>query len=175
MACSMETHASHSPCMRQADCFRKWFRKRDGSGEARVRTHGVFGTAVSDWQLIVCPRDLLERRWLRLAECYMLRGTRDEGGSTMTFVGLQEALRKELRKRIGAGELTGMELARRTGFTQAHISNFLNRKRGLKLTALDRTLAAAGISLYDLLNLQELARSAARQSSEKRKDAGSQV
>ena len=90
----------------------------------------------------------------------------------MTFVGLQEALRRELRKRIAAGELTGMELARRTGFTQAHISNFLNRKRGLKLTALDRALEAAGLSLYDLLNHQELARLAARQASEGRKDAG---
>src|SRR5712691_10961267 len=70
----------------------------------------------------------------------------------MTFVALQESLRKELRKRIDAGELTGMELARRAGFTQAHISNFLNRKRGLKLTALDRVLRAIGQSVYDLLN-----------------------
>lgn len=79
----------------------------------------------------------------------------------MTFVGLQEALRKELRKRVAAGELTGMELARRTGFTQAHISNFLNRKRGLKLAALDRMLKALGISLYDLMNPHDLARFAA--------------
>ena len=91
----------------------------------------------------------------------------------MTFAGLQEALRKELRKRIAAGELTGMELARRTDFTQAHISNFLNRKRGLKLAALDRALDAVGISLYDLLSPQELARYAARQANEKRKEAGS--
>src|ERR1700687_933924 len=55
----------------------------------------------------------------------------------MSFVGLQDQLRKELRRRIDSSELTGMELARRTGFTQAHISNFLNRKRGLKLSALD--------------------------------------
>jgi len=79
----------------------------------------------------------------------------------MSFVSLQESLRKELRKRIDAGELTGMELARRTGFTQAHISNFLNRKRGLKLTALDRMLKAIGLSLYDLLNPHELVRFAA--------------
>ncbi len=79
----------------------------------------------------------------------------------MSFVALQESLRKELRKRIEAGELTGMELARRTGFTQAHISNFLNRKRGLKLTALDRVLKAVGLSLYDLLNPHELVRFAA--------------
>lgn len=79
----------------------------------------------------------------------------------MSFVGLQESLRKELRKRIDAGELTGMELARRTGFTQAHISNFLNRKRGLKLSALDRMLRAIGLTLYDLLNPHELVRFAA--------------
>jgi len=79
----------------------------------------------------------------------------------MSFVALQESLRKELRKRIDAGELTGMELARRTGFTQAHISNFLNRKRGLKLTALDRMLKAIGLSLYDLLDPHELVRFAA--------------
>ncbi len=58
----------------------------------------------------------------------------------MGFVALQEALRREVRRRIESGELTGMELAQKTGFTQAHISNFLNRKRGLKLRALDRML-----------------------------------
>jgi transcriptional regulator with XRE-family HTH domain len=79
----------------------------------------------------------------------------------MSFVGLQEHLRKELRRRIDARELTGMELARRTGFTQAHISNFLNRKRGLKLSALDRMLKAIGLTVYDLLNPHELVRFAA--------------
>ena len=79
----------------------------------------------------------------------------------MGFVSLQESLRKELRERIAAGEFTGMELARRTGFTQAHISNFLNQKRGLKLPALDRVLKALGLSLYDLLDPHELARFAA--------------
>lgn len=76
----------------------------------------------------------------------------------MSFVGLQENLRRELRKRIDAGQLTGMELARRTDFTQAHISNFLNRKRGLKLGALDRMLKAIGLTLYDLLNPHDLVR-----------------
>lgn len=79
----------------------------------------------------------------------------------MSFVGLQEQLRKEMRRRIEARELTGMELARRTGFTQAHISNFLNRKRGLKLSALDRMLKAIGLTVYDLLNPHELVRFAA--------------
>ena len=79
----------------------------------------------------------------------------------MSFVSLQESLRRAIRKRIDSGELTGMELARRTGFTQAHVSNFLNRKRGLKLSALDRMLKAIGLSLYDLLNPHELVRFAA--------------
>ncbi len=79
----------------------------------------------------------------------------------MSFVGLQDNLRKELRKRIDAGELTGMELARRTGFTQAHISNFLNKKRGLKLSALDKMVKAVGMTLYDLLNPHEVAKVAA--------------
>lgn len=79
----------------------------------------------------------------------------------MSFVSLQESLRREVRKRIEAGEMTGMELARRTGFTQAHISNFLNRKRGLKLSALDKMLRALGLTLYDLLNPRELVRFAA--------------
>ena len=79
----------------------------------------------------------------------------------MSFVASQDALREELRRRVDAGELTGMELARLTGFTQAHISNFINRKRGLKLGALDRTLRALGLTLYDLLDPHELARFAA--------------
>ena len=54
-----------------------------------------------------------------------------------------------------------MELARRTNFTQAHISNFLNGKRGLKLKALDRMLKAVGLTLYDLLNPNELVKYAA--------------
>ena len=79
----------------------------------------------------------------------------------MSFVGLQDSLRRELRKRIDSGELTGMEVARRTGFTQAHISNFLNKKRGLKLSALDRMIKAIGLTLYDLLNPHELVKFAA--------------
>ncbi len=79
----------------------------------------------------------------------------------MSFVALQDNLRKELRKRIDAGELTGMELARRTNFTQAHISNFLNKKRGLKLSALDKMVKAIGLTLYDLLNPHEVAKVAA--------------
>lgn len=76
----------------------------------------------------------------------------------MSFVAMQDALRKILRKKIEAGELTGMELARRTDFTQAHISNFLNRKRGLKLGALDRMCKVMGVHVYDLLDPREVAK-----------------
>ena len=79
----------------------------------------------------------------------------------MSFVGLQENLRKEIRKRIEAGELTGMELAKRAKFTQAHISNFLNGKRGLKLSALDRMLKCLSLTLYDLLDPHQAAKHAA--------------
>jgi len=57
--------------------------------------------------------------------------------------------------------LTGMELARRSGFTQAHISNFLNKKRGLKLSALDKMLKAIGLKVYDLLDANDLVKYAA--------------
>ncbi len=79
----------------------------------------------------------------------------------MGFSALSEALRREVARRIEAGELTGTDLARRVGFTQAHISNFLNRKRGLKLSALDRTLRALDLTIYDLLDPVEAARHAA--------------
>ena len=76
----------------------------------------------------------------------------------MSFVALQESLRRELWRRIESGELSGTELARRTGFTQAHISNFLNRKRGLKLRALDAMLKALGMSVLELARPEDLAR-----------------
>ena len=53
--------------------------------------------------------------------------------------------------RIERGLLTGSTLARATDFQQAHISNFLNRKRSLSLEGLDRVLAAQKLSVIDLL------------------------
>ncbi|MGZ4788909.1 MAG: XRE family transcriptional regulator [Terriglobales bacterium] len=71
------------------------------------------------------------------------------------FRSLQERLRQRLLAEIAAGELTGLELARRTGFQQAHISNFLNRKRGLSLEAMDEILRARGLSISELLRSSE--------------------
>src|SRR5215467_13856310 len=74
----------------------------------------------------------------------------------MKFKVLQENLRKILLDRIEAGELTGLRLAQQTGFKQAHISNFLNRKRGLSLEGMDKVLQVQHLSVLDLLDPSEV-------------------
>jgi phage repressor protein C with HTH and peptisase S24 domain len=74
----------------------------------------------------------------------------------MKFKALQENLRKEMWKRIEAKELTGLKLADQTDFKQAHISNFLNRKRQLSLDGLDRMLTVQHLSVLDLLDPAEI-------------------
>jgi hypothetical protein len=74
----------------------------------------------------------------------------------MKFRTLQENLRKTLWSRIDEGGLTGLRLAEQTGFKQAHISNFLNRKRGLSLAGMDRVLNVQHLSVLDLLEPSEV-------------------
>ena len=74
----------------------------------------------------------------------------------MKFKRLQENLRKTLWQRIDEGELTGLGLAAQTGFKQAHISNFLNRKRGLSLEGMDRVLKVQHLSVLDLIDPAEV-------------------
>ncbi len=74
----------------------------------------------------------------------------------MKFRVLQENLREALWERIEEGDLTGLRLAEQTGFKQAHISNFLNRKRGLSLEGMDRVLAVQHLSVLDLLDPSEV-------------------
>src|SRR5512140_2812675 len=74
----------------------------------------------------------------------------------MTFQKLQDRLRKRLLAQIAARQLTGLALAEKTGFQQAHISNFLNRKRALSLEAMDRVLAALRWTVVDLMEDAEL-------------------
>ncbi len=74
----------------------------------------------------------------------------------MKFRMLQENLRKTLWEYINAGELTGLRLAEQTGFKQAHISNFLNRKRGLSLEGMDRVLNVQHLSVLDLIDPAEV-------------------
>lgn len=74
----------------------------------------------------------------------------------MKFKTLQENLRKALWARIHARQLTGLGLAEMTGFKQAHISNFLNGKRGLSLDGMDRVLEVQHLSVLDLLDPDEV-------------------
>jgi Peptidase S24-like len=74
----------------------------------------------------------------------------------MKFRMLQENLRKTLWERIDAGELTGLRLAEQTAFKQAHISNFLNRKRGLSLEGMDKVLNMQHLSVLDLIDPAEV-------------------
>jgi hypothetical protein len=71
----------------------------------------------------------------------------------MNFQDLHERLRLELVRRIELGNLTGAGLARQTGFRQAHISNFLNRRRSLSLDGLDRVLAAQELTVDQIMPL----------------------
>jgi hypothetical protein len=77
----------------------------------------------------------------------------------MNFAQLQEQLRLELLRRIDRGVLTGTLLARQTGFRQAHISNFLHRKRLLSVHGLDRVLSAQMLSVSDLITETDIWRS----------------
>lgn len=72
----------------------------------------------------------------------------------MNFQDLHELLRQELLRRIDHGSLTGTLLARQAGFQQAHISNFLNRKRALSLEGLDRVLASQDLTVEQILPLE---------------------
>ena len=74
----------------------------------------------------------------------------------MKFKVLQENLRKTLWHRIEEEGLTGLRLAEQTGFKQAHISNFLNRKRGLSLEGMDKVLRVQHLSVLDLLYPDEV-------------------
>ena len=74
----------------------------------------------------------------------------------MKVKSLQDNLRKALLHRIGEGELTGLRLAEQTGFKQAHISNFLNRKRSLSIEGMDKVLNVQHLSVLDLLDPTEI-------------------
>src|SRR5262252_207117 len=74
----------------------------------------------------------------------------------MKFKALQDNLRKTLWDRIEEGDLTGIRLAQQTGFKQAHISNFLNRKRGLSIEGMDKVLNVQHLSVLDLIEPTEV-------------------
>ena len=69
----------------------------------------------------------------------------------MNFAQMHEHLRIELLRRIQRGTLSVSLLARQTGFGQAHMSNFLRRRRKLSLEAADKVMAAQLLTASDLL------------------------
>lgn len=69
----------------------------------------------------------------------------------MNFTQMHERLRLELIRRVQRGTLSVSLLARQTGFGQAHLSNFLHRRRQLSLEAIDRVLASQHLTAADLL------------------------
>jgi len=73
---------------------------------------------------------------------------------------LQDNLRKTLLKRVDAGDLTQLRLAEMTGFQQAHISNFLNRKRSLSMEGFDNLLRVSKLSVLDLMDPDEVSKRA---------------
>jgi hypothetical protein len=77
-----------------------------------------------------------------------------EEPSLMNFQDLHELLRLELLRRIERGSLSRSRLAQQAGFQQAHISNFLNRKRALSLEGLDRVLASQKMTIDQILPLE---------------------
>jgi len=76
----------------------------------------------------------------------------------MEFKDLQERLRILLCARVSSGELTGSSLARQVGLRQAHVSNFLSRKRGMSVGAMDSVLGVLRISVLDLADPDEINR-----------------
>jgi hypothetical protein len=68
----------------------------------------------------------------------------------MKFLELHERLRLETWRRIDLGVQSSALLARQTGLAQAHVSNFLHRRRRLSLPALDRLLLAQSLSVEDI-------------------------
>jgi transcriptional regulator with XRE-family HTH domain len=76
------------------------------------------------------------------------------------FQSLQDSLRSAIWARLERGELTGKTLAYKAGFQQAHLSNFLNSKRGLSLQAMDRLLDVLHLDVLQLAGVDEAMRNA---------------
>jgi len=74
----------------------------------------------------------------------------------MRIADLEDNLRAHIWARIHRGELTGLKLSRDAGFQQAHISNFLNARRGLSPEAIDRLLDVLQLDVLELADPEEL-------------------
>jgi transcriptional regulator with XRE-family HTH domain len=98
--------------------------------------------------------------WLRPPSAGESERSSEAKGAHVNVSQLQEQLRKVLWDRIKNKQLTGLRLAQQTGFEQAHISNFLNRKRSCSIESFDKILNAQQISVLDLLDPNEVSKRA---------------
>lgn len=64
---------------------------------------------------------------------------------------LHERIRLHVLATIKSQKITGTALAAKIGVQQAHISNFLTRKRGLSIEKMDALLAALGLNVEQLV------------------------
>jgi transcriptional regulator with XRE-family HTH domain len=64
---------------------------------------------------------------------------------------LQERLHQHLRATVKSRQITQTRLAEMVGMQQAHISNFVLRKRGLSTEGMDAILKVLGLDVADLL------------------------
>lgn len=69
----------------------------------------------------------------------------------MTFKELQDELRRCCLNVIREGRYSGQEIARRAGFRQAHLSNFLHKRRGLSIDAMDNLLGVLSTDVIALV------------------------
>ncbi len=74
----------------------------------------------------------------------------------MRITDLEDNLRAHIWARIHRGELTGSGLSHDAGFQQAHMSNFLNARRGLSPEAMERLLGVLQVDVLDLADPEEL-------------------
>src|SRR3974377_546039 len=74
------------------------------------------------------------------------------------FEDLVYNLHANIWSRLERGEVTGKGLARNAGFQQAHLSNFLNCRRGLSLQAMDRLLDLLHIDVLHLAGVSDVER-----------------
>ena len=72
----------------------------------------------------------------------------------MNFTQMHDHLRLVLLRRIQRGTLSISLLARQTGLTKPHLSNFLRKRRQLSLAALDRVLASQRLNTEDLVPMK---------------------
>jgi len=70
----------------------------------------------------------------------------------MTFHDLEIRLLGRLRDKVGRGEISERQLARRAGYTQPHIHNVLKGIRGLSPELADAALRCLEMSVDDLLD-----------------------